>query len=139
MRQSKTRVGGAAGVLPRGLAPAGGAAASTSRSVAEIVRDARVERGWSQRRLADAIGTTNTAVSRLESGRHTPSVAMLTRLARVLGVTFTIGPHSATPQDGVDRREIKRVLRMSDREREAWYLDSNRNMLRMFQSARREE
>jgi hypothetical protein len=42
-----------------------------------------------------------------------------------------------TTGTGIDRSEIRRAIRMSDRERERYYLASNRNMLQMFESARR--
>lgn len=37
----------------------------------------------------------------------------------------------------LDRSEIRRAIRMSDAEREAYFLASNRNMLRMFADAHR--
>ena len=60
------------------------------RAIAEVVILGRAARGWTQRQLADAIGTTNTVVSRIESGRHAVSLDTLVRLSRVLSVTFTI-------------------------------------------------
>jgi hypothetical protein len=36
-----------------------------------------------------------------------------------------------------DRSDIRRAVRMSDLDREAYYLESNRNMLRMLAEARR--
>jgi transcriptional regulator with XRE-family HTH domain len=40
-----------------------------------------------QRQLADAIGSTTPAVSRLESGGHLPSLTTLLRVAEALAVT----------------------------------------------------
>jgi hypothetical protein len=37
----------------------------------------------------------------------------------------------------LDRTEIRRAIRMSDADREAYFLASNSNMLRMFADARR--
>lgn len=62
------------------------------REIARVVILARADREWTQKQLADALGTTNTAVSRIESGRHGVSLDTLQKLARVLNVTFTIGP-----------------------------------------------
>ena len=61
------------------------------RSIARVVIIGRAARGWTQKQLADELGTTNTAVSRIESGRHAVSLDTLQKLAHVLGVTFTIG------------------------------------------------
>lgn len=46
------------------------------------------------------------------------------------------GRDAGTAQEAADRAEIRRLLRLSDAEREAHFLTSNRNMLRMFDGAR---
>lgn len=51
---------------------------------------------------------------------------------------FAVAARESQPaQTNVDRSEIRRAIRMSDAEREAYFLASNRNMLRMFADARR--
>ncbi len=65
---------------------------ATYRAIAAIVIDGRAARRWTQQQLAEKIGTTNTAVSRIESGRHAVSLDTLQRLSTALDVTFTIGP-----------------------------------------------
>ncbi|MDO8484509.1 MAG: helix-turn-helix transcriptional regulator [Candidatus Limnocylindrales bacterium] len=62
------------------------------RTIAATVIHGRGARGWTQRRLAEEIGTTHTVVSRIESGRHAVSVDTLLRLSGALGVTFSFGP-----------------------------------------------
>jgi transcriptional regulator with XRE-family HTH domain len=109
--------------------------AAPYREIAESVSRARAERGWTQRRLAEALGTSSTAVSRIESGRHGMSVATLQRLSDVLGVRFAIVPRRGPASALIDRSEIRRAIRMSDRAREAYYLASNRNLLRLFRDA----
>ena len=111
-----------------------GHAMTTSEEIARAVVQARTAHAWSQRRLAEILGTSNTAVSRIESGRHGISLATLQRLADVLGIRFTIEPRRLQLPD-IDRSEIRRAVRMSDHERETYYLASNRNMLRLFGDA----
>src|SRR3990170_3398984 len=53
---------------------------------------ARVAAGQTQAQLAERLGTTQSAVSRLESGGQTPTLDTLYRLAEVLSVDFTISP-----------------------------------------------
>lgn len=53
---------------------------------------ARREAGLTQQELADRIGTTQSAISRLEFGDSWPRVDTLLKLARVLNVTFEITP-----------------------------------------------
>jgi DNA-binding XRE family transcriptional regulator len=49
----------------------------------EIIR-LRMERGLSQKQLAELVGTKQSAISRLESGEYNPSVQFLTKLANAL-------------------------------------------------------
>lgn len=48
----------------------------------EIIRS-RMAAGLSQSELAEKIGTTQSVISRLESGSHTPSLSTLRRIAEV--------------------------------------------------------
>lgn len=50
----------------------------------QAVIDARVKKGVTQKKLAQKIGTKQSVISRLESGRANPSVAFLKKLAQAL-------------------------------------------------------
>ena len=50
----------------------------------------RVDHGLSQTALARLLGMHQPASARLEAGDHAPSLATLSRLARVLGLEFHI-------------------------------------------------
>lgn len=50
----------------------------------QAVIDARVKEGVTQKELANKIGTKQSVISRLESGRANPSVAFLKKLADAL-------------------------------------------------------
>jgi len=60
----------------------------------ELVREllaARAKAGLTQRQVAESMGTTKSAVSRLESvGRHSPSVSTLKKYARAVGCEVEI-------------------------------------------------
>ena len=49
----------------------------------EIIR-LRIEKGLSQKELADLIGSKQSAISRLESGDYNPSVQFLIKIAHAL-------------------------------------------------------
>ena len=53
---------------------------------------ARSEQGLTQAQVAERIGTTQSAVARMESGRgkHSPSVATLSRYAEALGCKLEV-------------------------------------------------
>jgi len=62
-----------------------------SMAIADLVILHRTRRGVTQRELARRMGTSETAVARLESGFHLPSTETLRRLAAALGGRLTIG------------------------------------------------
>ncbi len=50
----------------------------------------RLERGWTQKELADRAGTKQANISRLENGLLNPSVDMLQRVAEALGADLAV-------------------------------------------------
>ncbi|MEU3756371.1 helix-turn-helix transcriptional regulator [Streptomyces olivoreticuli] len=55
-----------------------------------LVRGRREELRWSQAQLAEAAGTAQSVVSRIESGRLNPTVDMLTRLVTAMRAELTL-------------------------------------------------
>ncbi len=53
--------------------------------VAHALIDARVRAGLSQTQVAERMGTTQSVVARLESGRRRPSMRTVERFARAVG------------------------------------------------------
>ncbi len=50
----------------------------------ELIIKKRIEKGFTQKDLAQKIGTKQSAVSRLESGDYNPSVSFLQKIAQAL-------------------------------------------------------
>lgn len=50
----------------------------------------RLARGLTQEELAECVGTKQSGISRLESGSHRPSLAMLEKVAAALGAKVEI-------------------------------------------------
>jgi ribosome-binding protein aMBF1 (putative translation factor) len=59
--------------------------------IARFVIVRRGELELTQEQLADRMGTSHSAISRIESGQHRTSVATLERLAEALQVRFVMG------------------------------------------------
>ncbi len=59
--------------------------------LARLVIRHRAALGISQEELARRVGTSHSAISRIESGRHKTSVETLQRLAHALGVRLVLG------------------------------------------------
>ena len=62
----------------------------------------RLERGWTQKELAERAGTKQANISRLENARLNPSVEMLQRVADALGAGLEV---SLVTADSVRVRE----------------------------------
>src|ERR1700687_2592216 len=65
--------------------------------IAKLVIQRRTTLGISQRELARRIGTSEPAISRIESGRHATNVRTLRRVFRALGATLIVGYELGVP------------------------------------------
>jgi transcriptional regulator with XRE-family HTH domain len=74
------------------------------RAIAEAVILARGAHNLTQRELGQAIGTTDTAISRIESGRHPVTLGTLAKLGQALDLTFMVGSADAAKQAARDTR-----------------------------------
>ena len=75
-----------------------------------LIYELREARGWTQKKLAERAKMPQSAVARYEKAGRTPSVTMLWRFARALGVSFVVGPDLSIT--AVDRQpESQRTAR----------------------------
>lgn len=56
----------------------------------ENLKQMRMERGLSQKQLAEAVGVTQQCVSKWESGRMEPTLSCLWKLADLAGVSIDV-------------------------------------------------
>jgi ribosome-binding protein aMBF1 (putative translation factor) len=66
-------------------------AARLAFELGRAVRELRERNGWSQTRLAQEAGMTQSAVARFEAGGTVPTLTVLERLAAALGVSLKVG------------------------------------------------
>lgn len=52
------------------------------------IRELRIERGWSQQDLADAVGASRQTINAIEQEKYSPSLELAFRLARAFGEGF---------------------------------------------------
>lgn len=81
-------------------------------SVAAALRAARLAAGLTQVRLAERIGTTQTAVARAESGKVMPTIGLADRWARATGrpMMLRLGNGPDIAPSGVDRDQLRHQL-----------------------------
>src|SRR5690606_31009553 len=63
--------------------------------IGNLIRDARKHRGMTQQQLADALGTSQSAINRIEKGHQNLSLEMLARFGAALdseSVSVGVGP-----------------------------------------------
>ena len=80
-----------------------------------LLREARLRRGVSQEGLAVRAGTTQSAISRIEKDRISPTVQTLTELLYLLGEDLALTTEKRDA--GIDPTLIDERLRMSEEER----------------------
>jgi ribosome-binding protein aMBF1 (putative translation factor) len=73
--------------------------------IARLVIKHRAALGLSQQELARRVGTSHSAISRIESGRHKTSVGTLQRVAEALGLRLLVGFESG-PADRPKRELV---------------------------------
>lgn len=80
-----------------------------------ILREARIRHGVSQERLAIRAGTTQSAISRIEKERLSPTVQTLAALLRLLGEDLVLTTRQRDA--GIDRTLIGERLQLKEDER----------------------
>lgn len=78
----------------------------------ELLADVRKATGTSQATLAARAGTTQSAISRIESGNTSPSIRSLERLLALMGHRLVLA--SEPVEDGIDRSLIRANLALDD-------------------------
>ena len=80
--------------------------------VGPIIERLRLEAGLTQRDLAGRVGTTQAAISKIETGRTVPGLELLDRIATALGrpITLTLGESSEPPSIEDRRRRLRQAL-----------------------------
>jgi ribosome-binding protein aMBF1 (putative translation factor) len=71
-------------------------------AIARIVVRRRSELKLTQAQLAERVGTSHSAISRIESGQHATSLRTLERLAAALGTHLVVGFADQAGDDGAD-------------------------------------
>ncbi|AYF79605.1 UDP-N-acetylglucosamine 1-carboxyvinyltransferase [Nocardia yunnanensis] len=65
--------------------------------IGRLVRESRKSRGWTQAELAAALGTSQSAVNRIERGHQNVSLEMLARVGRALDTELLSVGHTSGP------------------------------------------
>lgn len=73
------------------------------REIAWLLIKYRMDKGLSQEKLAELVGTSNSQISRIESGRHRTNLETLSRIAHALDLRMVLGFESTTPSGRAKR------------------------------------
>ncbi|MCH8061804.1 MAG: helix-turn-helix domain-containing protein [Chloroflexi bacterium] len=111
--------------------------------LADMVRQARLRRRMSQRRLSSALGMSEGYVGHLEGGRTRPTVGTLKAIASVLALPYgrlalAAGYITSEEYDNpLDESQLARLNEVNDLTDEEW--ESVRDFARYIRSRRHEE
>ena len=91
----------------------------------DLLREARLRAGLSQRELAARAGTTQSVVGRVEAGLADPNVTTVERLLEAAGFTLKVALGPRTPDDplieaykrDIDRSLLRENLKKSPEQR----------------------
>jgi transcriptional regulator with XRE-family HTH domain len=91
--------------------------------IGPVVERLRREAGLTQAELGRRIGTTQAAISKIETGRTVPGLELLDRIATTIGrsITLTLGAEPDRPSMEERRRRVRRAL--GDFEFDPWERD----------------
>jgi transcriptional regulator with XRE-family HTH domain len=94
-------------------------------TASEAIRNARIRAGITQAELARRLGTTQSAVARLEASSSNPTVATLERALEATGHRLLLAAARTDP--GIDETLIAQKLRMTPAERLKRFESFNRD------------
>lgn len=80
----------------------------------DLIREGRRRVGWTQTRLADEAGTTQSAIARLEAGTTSPSFDDVIRLLRIMKLDLDF---MLVERDDSDWIQAQRMLTLSTDDR----------------------
>jgi ribosome-binding protein aMBF1 (putative translation factor) len=75
------------------------------REIAWLLIKYRMDKGFSQQQLAQLVGTSNSQISRIESGRHRTNLDTLLRIAHALDLRLVLGFESSAA-GGKPKRDL---------------------------------
>lgn len=101
-------------------------------SAAELLRTSRRRAALTQRQLAARTGVAQPTIARIEAGRTDPRVHTLERLLGACGASLQI----AVGVSGVDRTQIRALLRLTPRQRLELLRDDAAGLRRLDEALR---
>lgn len=92
----------------------------------ELIRNARIKKGYTQVELGDLIGVTNKAISRWEKGDSFPDISVIEELSRVLDIRIqdiVIGDVTK-PDSETAVTEVVRAAKLQDKVKKRKFISS---------------
>jgi transcriptional regulator with XRE-family HTH domain len=100
-----------------------------------VIRQARTRAGLTQDQLAQRIGTTQSAVARLERAGSNPRIATVNAALRAAG--YELEPRLRPAASELDEAQIAERLKLTPAERLRLFESSHANMRNLLRKARR--
>lgn len=75
----------------------------------QIIREARRRSGLTQQELAERLGTTQSVITRWETGRRSPTLETVAKAVRACGLDLTVTLGQSDPDHDLFIRENRRL------------------------------
>jgi transcriptional regulator with XRE-family HTH domain len=102
--------------------------------IGELVAKARKNERLTQAELARRIGSTQSAIARLEAGKSNPTIGTVEKALRACG--YSLQPQARAFRDSVDESLIREGLRMTPAQRLTSHRVSRKNTIDLVRKAR---
>lgn len=92
----------------------------------ELIKSARIKKGYTQVELGDLLGVTNKAISRWEKGDSFPDISVIEELSRVLDIRIqdiVIGDVTE-PDSETAVTEVVRAVKLQDKVKKRKFISS---------------
>lgn len=94
----------------------------------ELIRNARIKKGYTQVELGDLIGVTNKAISRWEKGDSFPNIGVIEELSRILDIRIQDIVIGEIKEQNTDSEtavtEVVRVAKLQDKVKKRKFISS---------------
>jgi transcriptional regulator with XRE-family HTH domain len=107
-----------------------------NKTPGQLLREARERHRVSQEQLASRASTTQSAISRIEADRVSPSIETLRELLYLLGEELVLG--SEPREWGVDRGQVRERLRLTPEQRLDYGVAFAKQVIEMSPNVREE-
>ena len=85
-----------------------------NKKIGKLIRDARLEKNYTQKVLAERLGVTDKAISKWECGRSFPDITLIESISRELDISINqlVGVADKSKEDAMMIQKLDRKIKL---------------------------